>query len=542
MVLDKPEPRVNTDTPPEPTGAHRFESVPEDEPRMASRTDRPIARARTEMSSLQSGPERQHDDVELLDDDLVVEDEGISLASLTSAIAPRRTLRKPPKVVESVRPTRSAPVPVPSSPPTVPRGVDSPATWEDQSFTNQVANVPPPPRVPASTWDDASLTNQVVPSRPRADSSRPRAGTLPSSTPGSGPRAVPGAITPTGPGSRLPTVNPPRFTRSANARSAPPTSEPLADLWDEPPVDRRQERTQPLVAALAPVDPDAAETEVFSRGSAPQLAQFAMGKKASAPIGIPPYFVAGGQSQAQIPGVRAPAARSSATSNVAPLATHVRPQEPTVIVLRDNKSRLTWALASAGLGAFAAVVAMLAVGPGAPPSPAPVEALPPPTQAPAPVTLGAVAPRPSSVESGIVTAPTNVVTTPLVASPSEMATTPAVSLPPTSAQEPRTVSFAEGEGVAIASPASQVPIPLASATSAAAAPVTAAPAPKAPLPQVARAPQPAVTAPSAEPRPAPAARPESKPVAAPPTTPAPAGRRLTPEQELAEAQLKASMR
>lgn len=539
MVLDKREPRVNTDTP-----THtELESAPGGRIEHCF-TDRPISRARTEMPSLQSGSERQHDEVELLDDDLVVEDEGISLASLTSAIAPRRTLRKPQKIAEPVRVVRSAPVAAPSSPPTVPLVGDSPAAWEDSSFTSEVPNVPPPARVPVSTWDDQSLTNQVAPAP--SGSAPPKASVLPPTTPGSGPRAVTSGGRSNAPGSRLPTVNPPRFARAVSppARATAPSSEPLADLWDEPPVDRRQERTQPLVTALAAPDPDAAETEVFNRGSAPQLAQLAGSKKASAPVGIPPYFVAGGRGQGPVPGMRASGAGSS-SSRVAPLATHVRPQEPTVIVLRD-KSKVTWALASAGLGAFAAVVAMLAVGPAAPPPPAPAATATAPApqgaQGPAAaVTLGAVAPRPTSPVGDVVVAPTHTVTAPLVAVPAEIATTPPVSLPPTGAQEPRTVSFGEGEGVAIAAPSSQVQVPWA---------------PPAPAPTVAATPrarpaqvQPAATVPVADTRSAPAPRPESKPAVAPTTPPvapaapaAPAGRRLTPEQELAEAQLKASMR
>lgn len=233
-----------------------------------------------------------------------------------------------------------------------------------------------------------------------------------------------------------------------------------------------------------------------------------------------------------LPSVPSPASLDS----VAPLASSPSarpPHEPTVIVVRE-RPRTAWFVGSAVVGAACAVVAMrlLAVAPFAsepPPAPA-VHATEVAQQAPPVVTpLPAAAPLASA-------APVTV------------------------------VKFDDTQGVAIdvAPPASASPSPIAAAALPAAvaaapkapAPVVKAPPPPAPKPVVAAAPAPKPTAATSSrlpdgsyglggsdnvPATAPAPAPSPAP-AAPPAGGTPKKRALTPEQELAEAQLKASMR
>ncbi len=258
---------------------------------------------------------------------------------------------------------------------------------------------------------------------------------------------------------------------------------------------------------------------------------FARGSSSSSSEGVPVAASSRLPLPPSLPSV--PSAMSAAAlDSVAPVSSGAR-HEPTVIVVRE-KPRTAWFVGSAVVGAACAVLAMrlLAVAPSGP-------------------KAASAAPR--------VEAPAAIVT------PEPDAVSQAAAAPPVAV-----VKFDEKEGVAItlsAPSASAAPPPLpATHVPHAPVPATASPA-KAPAP-----PPPPPAAPSKPPTPAgtayAAAKPSSPagtsrlpdgslglggsdivtpsaPVTAAPAAPPPAAgkkRALTPEQELAEAQLKASMR
>ncbi len=244
-----------------------------------------------------------------------------------------------------------------------------------------------------------------------------------------------------------------------------------------------------------------------------------------------------------VPGVAAPSAPASAfvrtsssslpstVSSVAPVAMSATP-EPTVIVVRQPP-RTAWIVASAVIGAAFALGAMHLLPRASDPAPA---------QAPA---VASPAPPPPAA-SPLATSAT-------AAAPAQVSTHAVAPAPPAA-----TVKFAEEQGVAIvasaAAPAPQATQPMQPTRAAhAAAPAKTAPASAAPAPVAAK---PASKASSLGPKlpdgsvalgarvdPAPAAQPAPP---APAPAPAPAQpstkKKLSPEQELAEAQLKASMR
>ena len=217
----------------------------------------------------------------------------------------------------------------------------------------------------------------------------------------------------------------------------------------------------------------------------------------------------------------------SASGSVAPVTA-----EPTVIVVR-GRPRAAWVLGAAAMGAVLAIAAgrLLTTSPPAAP----------------PLVAVAVAPTTLSET----TLPSTAVTAP----PSGLA--PAVALPPmplATPKPPAVVTFGDDQGVAIkAAPRVAAPTPHAAAV--VVAPPHAAAVAVAPPRASASAPSAATAAKStsgalpdgslalggsASPV---AARPAAPPASAAPPAPEPPKKKaLTPEQQLAEAQLKASMR
>ncbi len=252
-------------------------------------------------------------------------------------------------------------------------------------------------------------------------------------------------------------------------------------------------------------------------------------------VTVPPPRVAVPYSRDSVPGVAAPpsgpapafvrtssSSPPSAASPVAPVALTAVP-EPTVIVVRQPP-RTAWIVASAVVGAACALGAMrlLPSGPSASHAsePAPVVASPAPPPAPSPILA------------------------------------PAVTATHANAAAPAVVKFAEGQGVAIVAPAIAPAAPPAPAPTHAAAHATVAsktpspaPAPVAAKPAAKTAslgpklPDGSMALGGAQPEPAKAAPAQpAQPAPAPAAPPSPAKRKLSPEQELAEAQLKASMK
>jgi hypothetical protein len=244
-------------------------------------------------------------------------------------------------------------------------------------------------------------------------------------------------------------------------------------------------------------------------------------------VTVPPPRVAVPYSRDSVPGVAAPpsgpapafvrtssSSLPSAASSVAPVALTAMP-EPTVIVVRQPP-RTAWIVASAVVGAACA--------------------------------LGAMRLLPSGPSASHASEPAPVVASP--APPPVLA--PAVTATHASAAAPAVVKFAEGQGVAIVAPAIAPAAPPAAAPTHAAAHATVAsktpsPAPVAAKPAAKTAslgpklPDGSMALGGAQPEPAKAAPAQTaQPAPAPP--PSPAKRRLSPEQELAEAQLKASMK
>ncbi len=169
--------------------------------------------------------------------------------------------------------------------------------------------------------------------------------------------------------------------------------------------------------------------------------------------------------------------------------------EPTVILLRE-RPRGVWVFGSAAIGALCAVTAMHFVGPLASP-----QSPPPPTvvAVPAPPPTTVVAPPPTATTTPEAKTEAKVEAKPI----------PTVTLKPS---QPAVVSFSDDQGVAIAPPPAPAPKP--------------APKPKAAKANVPMMVPDTATAKLPEPPPAPAPKPK-KP--------------LTPEQQLSEAQLKASL-
>jgi hypothetical protein len=189
------------------------------------------------------------------------------------------------------------------------------------------------------------------------------------------------------------------------------------------------------------------------------------------------------------------------SGSVAPVALS-SPHEPTVILVRE-RPRGAWIVGSALIGAAAAVLAMKLM-PGPPPSVEGRTAAPPVKAAPAVEAAGANDPAPGAK---VTSAPA-----PPAVEASASAPTPSPALAEESDQPAALVRFEEGVAIMATPPgASAEPRPAGPETTATREkpPVAPAPAPKAVV------------------------RPKAK-------TPAP--RTQTPEQRLAEAQLKASMK
>ncbi|MBX3222241.1 MAG: hypothetical protein KF795_17110 [Labilithrix sp.] len=277
------------------------------------------------------------------------------------------------------------------------------------------------------------------------------------------------------------------------------------------------------------VDADAAETLPVpsralpaARASAPRFSQ-------ARPDGVTPF------ARTSIE-VRSPA---PSAPSVAPVA--VSNAEPTVIVVRD-RPRTAWVVAAAAIGALAAVTVMRFGAPRVapevtPPSPAAAVVVDAPITAPAsPATaLQAVASpaSPASVSQAVASQ--------AVASPASPA-----SASPRHAADPAVVRFGDDDGVSIkVAPGASATPPTAPAAAQAAPRSAPKPArPSRPL-------NPKVSPPTLLPdgslglannsrAPAPTVAPAATPLPVPP--PPPRRRALTPEQELAEAQLRAATR
>lgn len=300
--------------------------------------------------------------------------------------------------------------------------------------------------------------------------------------------AVP-ASAPSVPGStsRLPSVTAPPFVRT--------TTVPLRGHAEVPGV---RESTP---------------ASAFVRRSSPVL-----------PVAAPSSFAALTRATADAPSERN-------ASSVAPVSVSQRPNEPTVIVLRE-RPKAAWILAAAAIGALGAIVgtrllghaeerALPAVAAAAPLAAPPSTALVIPAATAAAALAPATAAAPSSTAAAVVSA---------VVAPSH-------------APSANVMRFADDQGVAIKAPAAAAPAaPVAPAARPAARPARPSTRLGPALPDgsfglgrsdgAAGAGASTTTAAAPSPPPAPA-----------PAAPEPARRRaLTPEQQLAEAQLKASMK
>lgn len=321
-------------------------------------------------------------------------------------------------------------------------------------------------------------------------------------------------------GQRLPSVSAPPFLRTTTTTYSVPIAAARRD-------DAR--------LAGAPEAPGIRESQpppaAFVRRSTPAVAFPFPSSSAMLPAAAP--------SQATHVSV-APVSMPS----VAPVA-----QEPTVILVRE-RPRSIWILGAAAVGALVAVAAMRFVPvslerPAVEPSaaaaqpqaastalPSTAVTAPVAASAAAPISLPLVVPLPAAASAAL-TAPA------VAAAPSS---SPPSSSPPSSPGA--VMHFAEDQGVAISVPAAPAAAPRKTITQPAASP---APRPAAVAP--ARAPSMGAALPDGSfglgrsDTTTAAAPPPPTPAAPPPEPPPPPRKRvLTPEQQLAEAQLKASMK
>jgi hypothetical protein len=314
----------------------------------------------------------------------------------------------------------------------------------------------------------------------------------------------------------------------AALEAAPPPAPPGVSLVPVEPASESRSRTGRLPSISAPPfvrtsSPDRTHT-AWPRAHSPE----APGIRDSA---APPAFIRrSSPAFAQpLPAFAQPASSSSFAS-VAPVSMSALPPaqaaaEPTVILVRE-RPRSIWILAAAAVGALGAIAAMRFAPLSVSGEPA-TSAVPHAATQPAPV----LAP------------PSTAVVLPVAA----VATVPAPASAP--APAPTVMHFSEAEGVAIKAPVPMAPAPAAprkpstaGTTNPAAAPATRPSPPRAPsmgpaLPDgsfgLGRSESTTASAPPSPPpsltAPAPAPEPPRK-------------RALTPEQQLAEAQLKASMK
>jgi hypothetical protein len=302
--------------------------------------------------------------------------------------------------------------------------------------------------------------------------------------------------------SRLPSITAPPFVRATTTTSTSPI------------------QAAAVRAPEAPGIRDSAPPAAFVRRSSPALAS----------------PVSSAASSATLP----PAASSrSGVGSVAPVSmasVAQASQEPTVILVRE-RPRSIWIVAAAAVGAIAAIAAMRFAPsvPGERTTTVEPPAAAAPPAAPLPATAVAV-PVASPASTGSVVAAAPAAASAAVAPGSASAATPPGAV----------MHFADDEGVAIKAPA---PAPRRPSVSAPAVGAPAAPAAR-PAGQAPRPPSmgPALpdgsfglgrseTATAAAPSP-----PPSLTATAPSSPEPPRKRALTPEQQLAEAQLKASMK
>jgi hypothetical protein len=330
-------------------------------------------------------------------------------------------------------------------------------------------------------------------SRDAADLSSPK---LPSAPPPSlsttvSPSSPPSSIT------RLPSVSAPPFLRTSHASSVP-----FRGYIDAPGVR------------------DSSPPAAFVRRSSPGLA-------VAVPAAAPSSYVA------VVAAAAASSASNGAAGSVAPVSLPMsQRQEPTVIVVRE-RPRAVWIVAAAALGALGALGATRFLSTPAAALEAPearAAAVAPPQAAP---VLPALA----------VTAPAS----PAPPAPSAPPASPALGAP---ALPPAIVHFGDDDGVAIKSPAFMAPRRQPGSTPSLAAPPAGAPSVRSTGP---RAPSMGPALPdgsfglgrsdtattSSAPTPAPAL---TASVAASGAPESPRKRAITPEQQLAAAQLKASMK
>jgi hypothetical protein len=240
------------------------------------------------------------------------------------------------------------------------------------------------------------------------------------------------------------------------------------------------------------------------------------------------------------------AAAERKAGSVAPVSFSERPHEPTVIVVRE-RPRAAWILAAAAMGALGAIAATrFLAAPADDHAPAAVAA----TQAP-------IAAPPSTV-----VVPPGVIATAATAALARPETPAAAPPPPVTgavtaasahahpASAPTSsaaiVHFGDDQGVAIKAPAPQPRRPAPPSTASGAAPASK-PAPPARAPLGPALPDGSFGLGRADNTPAPAApsltaTAPSAPLVASTSADVPRKRALTPEQQLAEAQLKASMK
>ncbi|MEZ4258703.1 MAG: hypothetical protein R3B36_06520 [Polyangiaceae bacterium] len=329
------------------------------------------------------------------------------------------------------------------------------------------------------------------------------------------------------PSSRLPAVRPPPVSSRSMVRAAAPSSRPRSNPIDvrveDEVIDECISSIEAAVAASSPGPMRAAHPRFVDDQAVttrdPQLPSSAhRSARALPPPSTPPAFVRRSQPMGWAPRAAVPASQSH--PSVAPVALSNASNEPTVIVVKQ-RPKSAFVLASAAIGALAAIVAMRLTGVDAHPAPATAPAAQPPVAAA--LTAAPTPPAPALAASTAASAP---------ASPTA-AGTPAPTAD--TASEPTVVTFKDDQGVAIQVPAS---------TSAAAPSRAVAPGPK---------PQARPKAPTSGPPPllpdTPAGRPagvskvaNGAPVPAPKSE-APARRRpLSAAERLAEEQLRAALK
>ncbi|HSO33432.1 MAG TPA: hypothetical protein VLT33_12950 [Labilithrix sp.] len=275
-------------------------------------------------------------------------------------------------------------------------------------------------------------------------------------------------------------------TRPPPARTAAPVAPPV------PPV------ASPPASRLPSVSPPPfVRTTTARRGSA--RASEAPAPRESAP---PPAFVRRSSPMIAVAGE----ASGASARSVAPVSFGDRTPEPTVIVVRE-RPKAAWVIGAAVIGALVAGAASRLVMTSAEDPPAAASRAPP----------AAIAPPP-----GVVVAPPPAVT---------VAVPPAVAAPAASVAIMR---FGEDQGVAFKAP------PRPAAPTAPIAPTSARP--RAPAGGPGLADDASLTLGASPPSPPRASAPAPAPSPAPPPAETARKRALTPEQQLAEAQLKASMR